>query len=332
MAFDWLRVFAISMVLICHLGQSFGMRLFGIAGGVANCIFFVLSGLCLGVNWHKYGCANMDWRVLRRRVMRLYIPFLCFLIPYLLVLGATDVIGLGREVWLNMLMLSWFAKLPGAGHLWFVTAMLFQYALIFCVTRFYGRTKIRGMALALIILTICLSGQVIFVIKGVGQGYLLMMLSSGVIAFLFGDRILRVIMKCVSRRMLALAVAICFIGIVALVCLCVGGGLNQTVYYWLCMVVAVSVICGFLLAIKRDWRNPLVMFVSSISYEIYLVHYPLCSGSPIFLRKILDNGWLYSVTFIMVSLIGGLLLNRVVKTFNGQLECKNGVVHQKVAK
>ena len=130
--------------------------------------------------------------------------------------------------------------------------------------------------------------------------------------------------------MLALAVAISLMGIVGLVW--GEDGLNQTVYYWLCMMVAVSVICGFMLAIRRDRCNPIVMFVSAVSYEIYLVHYPLCSGSPIFLRKILDNGWLYSVTFIMVSLVGGFLLNRLVNIFNAQPECKNGVAHQKVAK
>ena len=315
--------------MICHLGQSFGQPLFGIAGGVANCIFFVLSGLCLGIDWHKHGCARYDWRFLRKRIMRLYIPFLCFLIPYLLVLCATDVIGFGREVWLNMFMLSWFAKLPGAGHLWFATGMLFQYALLFGVTRLYVRTRIRGVALALIVLTICLFGQVMFVIIGVGQGYLLMMLASGVIAFLFGDRILR-ICKYANRRMVALSLAICLMGIVGLVW--GWGRFNQTMYYWLCMAVAISIIFGCLLTIKRVSLCGGIIFVSSISYEIYLIHYPLCSGSPIFLRKILDDELLYSATFIVVSLIGGILLNRLSKIVKWQLECKNGAVHQKVVK
>ena len=328
-AFDCLRAFAISLVLICHLGQSFGVPLFGIAGGVANCIFFILSGLCLGVDWHKHGCIVYDWEFLRKRMVRLYIPFLCFLIPYLLVLWANDVTGWG-VMCLNILMFSWFAPLPGAGHLWFVTGMLFQYVLLFCVTRFYFRTKIRGLALALIILIICLSGQVVFVITGIGQGYLLMLLAAGVIFFVFGDWIIRALMKCSNRCMLAFVMAICLLGIVGIV----GVRSNQTVYYWLCMMVAVSVSCGFLLSIRTDQCNPIIMFVSSISYEIYLIHYPLCAGSPLFLRKILHNGWVYSATVIIGSLVGGFLLNRLVKILTEDLSAKymNSLLRQKLAK
>jgi peptidoglycan/LPS O-acetylase OafA/YrhL len=208
--------------------------------------------------------------------------------------------------------------------------MLFQYALLFGITRLYVKTGVRRLALVSVFFPICLFWQAMFVIIGVGQGYLLMMLMSGVFAFLFGDRILSVMVKYANRRMLAFVAAVCLMGILGLVW--GWGKLNQTMYYWLCMVVAISVVCGALLAIKTDRCNPIVMYVSAISYEIYLVHYPLCSGSPIFLRKILHNGWVYSVMFILGTLIGGMLLSRLFNIINGWFECKNGPVHQKVIK
>ena len=59
-AFDYLRVIAVLMVMACHWMQFHNVTpVFGSSlGAIANCFFFAMSGLALGLGWRRHGCVG----------------------------------------------------------------------------------------------------------------------------------------------------------------------------------------------------------------------------------------------------------------------------------
>ena len=247
---DYVRAFAIAMVVASHWGQGLGVGACGVLGGIANCLFFVLSGLCLGIQWHSAGCPKYGIVFLRKRVARIYVPFVAFLGVYCIVLisfnGRWGVMG--NSVALNFLMLSWFAKLPGIGHLWFVTGMVMNYFVILGVSRNGNFLRKHALISILAALFVCVTGQIILSYCGVDQGYFLSMLLMSALAFAYGNRMMSCFVAQGRCRIWVLVVAGCFCVISML-----GIALNwrmmsaeRTVFYWWCMLVAILEVPHFL--------------------------------------------------------------------------------------
>lgn len=161
--FDGIRGIAILSIVACHIcyGINAMSPLGQYLGGTFNFVFFILSGLLIGlsVNAHKQdkNCKLNKFSFLKKRIMRLIPDLWIFLTLFLLVAIFFDIPFTPKQVILNYLMFGWFAKLPYCGHLWFVTMILFCYIL------FAVLLNIREKHLFLVgLLIFCIGGQVIF--------------------------------------------------------------------------------------------------------------------------------------------------------------------------
>lgn len=296
---DYLRVFACCLVVLCHFMQSIGkVECVGVlSGGVGNCLFFIISGFVLGMKWRKDGRRPLGITFLEKRFWRLYPAFAIVVVGY--VLFSPLIVGLRIPIWsffLNLCGLSWFAKLPGIGHLWFVTGICGFYGLLLAASRARGVMGMSIICAGLLVL------QLGIAVLGIPQAYYCTLLLGGVIAFFCGASVthdrLSVGWPWVS------AVGFCVAVLVyAFLCWLVSGlYVPHVLFYWLSFICAVF-FAGWCLLSEHSLPTPprLVGFVSSISYEIYLVHHPLCLG-PLSLKAICPSILMYSLAFIATTI------------------------------
>lgn len=303
---DWLRATALLMVLSCHWGQSIGWSRFGILGGVANCIFFLLSGLGLGITWRDKGCGKLRMEFFKRRLVRLYGAFFVFLVPYVVLLLTTDFSDL-HKILLNFLMLSWFAKLPGAGHLWFVTGIAICYVVMAALPIVDGYAQKRPWTTALAGLITCALGQFFLCLIGITQGYFLMMVLLFAGAFIYGPQLM---LFAQNNRPIAFF-AVVPLAAVAFLVLWLDNSIDcgGNIYYWMCCCIAVAFTLVFV-AFNVRLSIPLLSMISGISYEVYLCHYPLCTQSPLSLVWMKSvNMMVYSVTYLGMAFALGWVIH-----------------------
>lgn len=133
-AFDVLRSIALFGIVAVHVCYSFPDNSFRRAGqqlgGTFNAVFLLLSALLTGLaNKH---IKESPARFLARRALRVGIPLWIFLVFFFVAAIAwTDTTIPAAKAAAEFAFLGWPVKLPGLGHLWFVTLILLCYALVF---------------------------------------------------------------------------------------------------------------------------------------------------------------------------------------------------------
>ena len=316
--FEYLRVCAILLVVICHWMQGLGNLLGFVCGSVGNCLFFLMSGWLLGEHWRKNGCESYSGKFLWHRISRLYPAFCLFVLIYLASLLVRDIKlpgELGR-IALNFLMLSWFAKLPGAGHLWFVTGIMILYITLVIVSWLGAQLRGHGLVVVVGAIIVCIFAQVMMSMLGIRQGYFVTLVAVSVLMFLYGDIIGGFVLEAYRRKgkILLIVLPLVCVGCVCAVMLYDGESMSKslTSAYWLSMLAAFSLLLITLIVVDKDKIcGTVITFLSSISFEIYLVHFPLCMQSPLFLREWIGNTIVYSAVFATCTLLGAYLLNRL---------------------
>ena len=136
--FDFARAIAIIGIVLCHF------FLFGGAGNnfiplgryialVFNVIFFILSALLYGIKWRKkeFTAFKTD-SFLFSRLIKLASALYPYLIVIFFLFYIFDIDFSLKDILMNFAFLGWFDKLPGNGHLWFLT-MIFMCYVLFCI-------------------------------------------------------------------------------------------------------------------------------------------------------------------------------------------------------
>lgn len=296
-SFDYLRVFACLLVLLCHWTQSVGHAEWAgcLSGGTGNTLFFALSGLLLGAASAGGGGYKLDF--FKKRILRLYPAFFLLLVVHIGVLYGTGVRLPARSLILNFLGLSWFAHLPGTRHLWFVTGIAGLYALLFALSHMGARRW--GVPL-------CCAGllalQVLLKAVGISQGSYCSLLLAGVLGFACGPYVERISARTPrGLRIASLPVALAVYG---LVCTALNGiSPGHVPFYWAAFACAgLMVACAVLNADNLPPPPRIVGFLGGISYEIYLVHHPLCIGPLSLARLHLPTG-LYFLVFCVLTVV-----------------------------
>ena len=170
---------------------------------------------------------------------------------------------------LNFLMLGWVDRLPGLGHLWFVTMIMACYVLLALLRHRPARFRHPAAWALLLMLGMALD------ILGL-PGYFFLVLAYCGLAFLYARRLV--------EWSLAVKPAwiVCGTWVVGVtVFLCIDRGIlhvGEPAYYY---ATACSGIAAFLILLRLfTYRQPgkILCAVSAVSYELYLVHHPLCLG------------------------------------------------------
>ena len=154
---DFVRAISIIGILLCHYFIYGTLDCVGMLGrflaGTFNIVFFCLSALLFGLRWKRTGKTPFPLRrFMSKRIVRLassYWPCLILVFAGFMIFGVK--FGL-KEVILNTFFLAWFSKMPGVGHFWFVTMIIFCYFSFVILSKYhiFRKLYVEGYFAALI--------------------------------------------------------------------------------------------------------------------------------------------------------------------------------------
>lgn len=325
-SYDYLRAFSAIMIVFCHIFQGFGINveLGYFLGGTFVDVFLLLSAYLLGMS-SRDSILHDPIKFLRKRVCRIvpvYYVYLSgtFLVIFFMIgwdsLSFTQIFG-------HYLFINWFwepsrifaAPLPQLGHLWFMSCILFGYVYVLVLGSLLNKLK-------LIDSTRC--WQFYFVITALVSTYASLKVRFMIYPFtvILAFSILYFRGKEIMCRLNRLSHRV-------LVAFLVCGNAGGVIYYQLSgydfnpIVFWINLINAFLwiacapVIFNRSKINRAVMFMASISFEIYLIHHPFCLGS--YSLKQYMSTPLAAICVFIISITFGWLLSIITKVITARL-------------
>lgn len=319
--FDFARAIAIIGIVLCHF------FLFGGAGNnfiplgryialVFNVIFFILSALLYGIKWRKkeFNGFKTD-SFLFSRLIKLASALYPYLIVIFFLFYIFDIDFSLKDILMNFAFLGWFDKLPGNGHLWFLT-MIFMCYVLFCILSKFKPEKFNNTIFWLIIALFSVILQNVVDMKQL-PGYLFIILSSCGYIFINADKVIQLIDRINGYF---------FIPFFAL--------FNLFMIYWIfdgnfethrTISYQFSILGGlswviFLLKYMPDKKFWFISSIASISFEIYIVHHCLCCG-PFSLFGHFNSWYLRILSLFTISLPFAYLLNLIGTKLSNKFLC-----------
>lgn len=303
--FDYIRAIAIITIVLCHfflygdLCPNIGRYLSG--GG--NMLFFLLSALLHGKIWQKKGKRSIPLiSFFIKKIFRIGTslwPFLLIIVSSFLLF---DINFSKLDVLLNFMFLSAFAKLPGNGHLWFITVIMACYLMFY----FASSLKCVDNKQIMVILLFAIVTHVILESLGLpGNNVIIVILCT--IVFLKSN----IIQDYCGKLTLSICFFLVLFNVVCLLFFLDGiYEKNRTIAYLLTDLCGVS---WMVLALRflPNKRNKCVGVVSNYSFELYLVHHTLCAGPLIKVSSISGSYVLQFVILLFFSLILASVLNKI---------------------
>lgn len=307
---SWLRVCAMTMIVLCHIAVQSGSALGNIAGQFLNVgveIFFLLSGYLFGRKNIQTGYGEWLWKRMTRIVPAYYL-FLVILAGVHLTLGIHQKL----ENWLiSVLFLEGIeVYLLGAEHLWFLTVMLACYFItpVMDILKKKNMTSSKYLWFFLGISAILQVLATVFVSTQLGRYWNLVNLY--ILAYILGS----CQFICKSPKMFVTAVSA---GIAAIAFRLIGRFCwDGTVFYTLYIVglthavLALSIMMVFQFCIHKT-PGKLITFFDNISYEVYLVHYMLICG-PISLMHMTDSFFVSAVAACILTVVSATMLHEAI--------------------
>lgn len=306
---DCIRVLAMVGILFDHYISSFGsnrLNNIGLQVGVGGVtLFFIISALLFGYKWRKEGFKPfVPFIFLKKRCVRIFIPLwilILMTIPleYLLT-GRLEL----QTIAFNVVGLGWVRLFGISGHLWYITMLMMLY-LCFVVISYIRLDKIKWCwwMLALVLLLI---GYVY------GQTYLTtyskagppLFLFTGVLVFAKGNELMTFAKH---HRKVLLILALIMMGASLYVyqlgwneshkAMAIGSAISAGFFVFMALFANLNVT-------KGDRK---LIWLSGISYEIYLVHQPLIEVC----NAYISNKCLMLLVWIVVTFLFAILLNKV---------------------
>ena len=313
---DVIRVLSCLIVILYHLNIA-------PAGFLIVCTFFVLSGYLEGLSAFK----NNDFSIKKyyqKRFVRLYLPLLFVVFLTLIVAFFTDNIWIDfkqemissllgyNNFWQLQAKNNYFAKHIHSPivHLWYIS-ILMQYDLVFpIVLKLVKKLSeiIHKNVSVLIFAILSIITTILFYFVGKNVDTMTMYYSSSLRSFSFVLGVLLAVYQYHSRYRLSSffhkfvdGVFIIYLTVLASICFFV---LKDPTYYVLNMIIVTLLSCRLIeyATLKENKRNimtNIISYLSNISYEIYLVHFPII----FFMQKIKVNTFFRSLLIFTFSII-----------------------------
>lgn len=316
-SYDWLRAFSAIMIVCCHICQGFGISLTlrYYLGGTFVSVFLLLSAYLLGIRYRDC-IATSPILFFIARIKRLVPTYYTYLTIVLAIIG----IGIGfdylsaKQIFGHYLFLNWFIPstrichppLPQLGHLWFMSYIVLAYATIVIFSRLYDNGKYgHRFWLIYLIGTILIGTTLCYYSRSFI--YPSVMLTLFPLVFYKGYEIARFLQKKAKLIMLALLI-LCNLG--SVISFYYGLYNYPFCVFWVISINAVLWIFSAPLVFSQTYIPSFIAFLSTISFEIYLVHHPFCLGY-YSLVKYMPIGLAIIVVFV-VSIVMAYLLSKLV--------------------
>lgn len=274
---DVSRAAAIIMIVSCHYLMFTGAGLLGrFFANIGNFIFFAISAILFGLRYESKGAsAFVPKPFLIKRLVRLFASLWPFLIAVLTIYTCIGVEYSPLRAAMNFVGLSWFAKLPNIGHLWFVTMIILCYIMYVVCAKIQIISKLNWLYGGGILLVISMILECYVDYIGL-PGYLFMVLFYSLWFFGNAGRFINWV-KTIPTLWLWLGFMVCNTAALAL-CYHCGFTLGISAQRFACYLSGLSWLVVFLRYGTHAKPYGWLMFLSGTSYEIYLVHHVLCQG------------------------------------------------------
>ena len=309
-----LRAVSIVGIIIGHGCLQMGYEPVGrFCGYLFVQIFFLLSAYLLGM---KYGSTPIEFRFLVKRWKRLsvvYYPFLIIVVCSILLLG-------GSVTWKNILThityTNYFLQdtMYGVpfGHLWYISMMMLCYVSLLAIRKktfflFYGWWLLVLLVVTWGVCIVCIENHIPSRIPIVVASYLVVFKRAKDICSWFN--MLR------NRPM--------YIYTFAILCniICLGlflfWNLNDRLLIrdTVVLITAGSWLLFFMTALSDAKCGKVLGFISTISFELYLVHHPFVLGDLSWLNigTLTGNIWINGLLALIVVFVAAFTLNKVGK-------------------
>lgn len=327
-SYDYLRAFSAIMIVLCHLCQGFGIssELGYYLGGTYVDVFLLLSAYLLGLRYRDKIREN-PIGFLRKRTSRLIPTYYTYLSIAIVLIGI--VCGIYSLTWKQIvghyMFLNWFwvssrifeSPLPQLGHLWFMSAILMGYVLVTLYALALRNSRIartNGFWILFLVIAACISSLLTSKIR--------MMVYPCTASFFFilifykGKGIMDYLRRMPAFMMISLLV-ICNWGGVMYYLL---GGYDYPLFiFWINLINAFLWIGASPIIFKRNSTPFVVKFISTISFEIYLIHHPFCLGYFSLIRFM--PVWMAIPSVLILSIVLGYGLNKISSSVSN-LFCK----------
>lgn len=126
MALSMIRVFAMALIVACHIAQYYELQIAWILN-VGVQVFFIMSGFLFG----RLDLPASPMEFYKKRVAKVYIPYLIWLLVVIAIYAVFHLYHFNvKQIVLYLLNLQRFSvPIDGLNHLWFLTVLMFGYLL-----------------------------------------------------------------------------------------------------------------------------------------------------------------------------------------------------------
>lgn len=300
---DHIRVIALLMILLCHY-FLFSNLCNGVSryfAGVGNMIFFLVSAMLYGLKYSNG--QTLDYKhFIKGRITRIVTPTWIYLIIVIALYLIFKISFSWFNLGLNFLFLGYFGKLPGNGHLWFLTVLMACYAEMLLLLKLHVKSQQSPILI--------LVSSVLLLIIGEKLGIpSIVFLTLGFFAFVF--------LK--SNWFLQKSQSMTWWMAVAIVLLNVGcfyfeyHGLfikSRSLHFLLTGLCGLSLL-SLMLRYIPNRSSKTISFLCGISFEIYLVHHTLCAGPFIAITRWHMNHFVGFIIMVALSIVIAILLKMV---------------------
>lgn len=316
-SFATLRAFSAIMIVLCHICHRFEF-LEGVTwylGGTFVDVFLLLSAYLMGLSFNRNSFKGKKF--FSRRIKRLIPGYYVYLtLTFLLISIFIGIDKLNvKQVFGHYFFVNWFYiparitdyPLPQLGHLWFMSCIVLSYIFVAIAAAFYVHLNSRNKkTFGFLYFFFGVIFSTLLVIKNKFFIYPCVAVWAFTIFYIYG----RDIMGWVLKQNKSIPIIGLCIGNLAAIWLYVYGLKDHPVYvFWINLFNAVLWIVSTPIIFQFKKSNRIVMFISSISFEIYLIHHPLCLGTYSLFKYMSPLMAILSV--FSISIFGGWLLSRI---------------------
>ena len=291
------RVFAMTLIISCHIAQCYNLQIAYILN-VGVQIFFFMSGFLYG----KQEQLPSIKEFYLKRFVRVYIPYFVLLAIVLVVYAIFNLTTISlKQVLFYLLSLQWFvAPIEGLNHLWFLTVLMFGYLLTPWVKRVMDKAPI----VCALLFVCCCVAEFVFLKKFYSISAWLALYLLGLFYGKYHSKTVSIIALVASS--IALIVLCLFFEPSKLTSF---EGRHYMIWLHWTLGVFLFVLLYYVLPllVGENKRFDGIKHLDKISYEVYLIHHPLILGplSLMFVTKI--TGLNIALMLVVVYLLARAL-------------------------
>lgn len=304
-ALSIMRVFAMSLILSCHITQFYGLRIaFLLNVGVQ--LFFLMSGFLYG----KLDQPESPFVFYKKRFFKVYLPYIFWTFIIVVVYSLFSLYHVTvKQIFFYLLALQWFTTpIVGLNHLWFLTVLVICYMVTPWVKRLLTK---RSPFLFISFFLVCCAVEFLFVKKFYG---LCAWISLYVFGLVFGS----FYSKKFSNIVLIMSFGVLMVLGIRFRMVLLDGVESKEYEVWIkwflgLFLFTVLFRCLSKISIPKH-KFDLISHLDKYSYDIYLVHHPMILG-PLSMMYVTKCSCLNIVAVLVSSYLLSRLFHQIYTKF-----------------